>query len=251
MKITFAKNTIMETTTLQRSHMPRGAKPSPRHKLAGAEPYRMVGPTPPNYLYNPNTLSFWGNNQYGDCVTAEEAFAKACNNPEILIPDTVVINWAQRNNFLNGAYLYEVLDKMLTNGFQINGSTYDIGQYTAVDWTNTAVLQNAISVGPVKIGIAADQLDNAYTAGNGQNGWIATGFNADNNEDHCVSLCGFGTLSWLATQFNTPLPAGINGEAPGYALFTWDSIGIIDQPSLLAITHEAWIRNPTTVVNHS
>jgi len=34
----------------------------------------------------------------------------------------------------------------------------------------------------------------------------------------------------------------------GYAMFTWDSIGIIDQPSMLAITHEAWLRNPTTIV---
>ena len=35
---------------------------------------------------------------------------------------------------------------------------------------------------------------------------------------------------------------------PAYALFTWDSIGIIDVPSMLAITGEAWLRNPTTVV---
>jgi hypothetical protein len=32
-------------------------------------------------------------------------------------------------------------------------------------------------------------------------------------------------------------------------LFTWNSIGIIDVPSMLAITQEAWLRNPTTVIN--
>jgi hypothetical protein len=30
-------------------------------------------------------------------------------------------------------------------------------------------------------------------------------------------------------------------------LFTWDSIGIIDVPSMTAVTHEAWLRQPTTV----
>ena len=35
---------------------------------------------------------------------------------------------------------------------------------------------------------------------------------------------------------------------PGYALFTWDSIGIIDVPSMIAITSEAWFRQPTTVI---
>ena len=32
-------------------------------------------------------------------------------------------------------------------------------------------------------------------------------------------------------------------------MFTWNTIGIIDVPSMLAITHEAWLRNPTTVIN--
>jgi hypothetical protein len=30
-------------------------------------------------------------------------------------------------------------------------------------------------------------------------------------------------------------------------MFTWDSIGIVDQRSMIAITHEAWLRDPTTV----
>lgn len=31
-------------------------------------------------------------------------------------------------------------------------------------------------------------------------------------------------------------------------MFTWNSIGIIDTPSMRAITHEAWLRQPTTIV---
>ena len=31
-------------------------------------------------------------------------------------------------------------------------------------------------------------------------------------------------------------------------MFTWDSIGIIDVPSMIAVTHEAWLRQPTTVI---
>lgn len=231
------------------SKMPRGAKPSHRYKLAASVPHKILGATPENYIYIPDTLSFWGNNTYGDCCTAEEAFAKACNRPEIFISEQGVIEWAQTNGFLNGAIISDVLEKMTTNGFQINGSTYNDGQYTSVDWTDDSILQNAISLGPVKIGVAADQLDTAYNNGNKTNGWFAFGFIADTNEDHCVSLCGYGTLTWLAQQFNMQMPNEVNGQDIGYALFTWNSIAIIDKKSMLAITHEAWLRNPTTVIN--
>jgi hypothetical protein len=33
-----------------------------------------------------------------------------------------------------------------------------------------------------------------------------------------------------------------------YAMFTWNSIGIIDEQSMLNMTYEAWIRNPVTIV---
>jgi heme exporter protein D len=135
---------------------------------------------------------------------------------------------------------------MLSSGFQQDEHTFDDGGARSVDWTNAALLQNAIFQGPVKIGVAADQLNNAYTGGNG---WFATGFQADSNEDHCVSLCGYGTMVWLAQQLQVPVLAGIDGTMPGYAMFTWNSIGIIDVPSLVAITHEAWLRLPTTVVH--
>jgi hypothetical protein len=116
-----------------------------------------------------------------------------------------------------------------------------------VDWTNASALNSAISQGPVKIGVAATQLETAWRATNGQTGWFGLGFQNDHAEDHCVSLCGYGTLAWLAGQLKAAVPAGIDGTKPGYAMFTWDSIGIVDQPSMIAITHEAWLRVPTTV----
>src|SRR5690348_206796 len=50
-----------------------GARPTPRHKLAAARPYQITGPTPPQMVRIPAKLSYWLNDQYGDCVTAEEA----------------------------------------------------------------------------------------------------------------------------------------------------------------------------------
>ena len=135
-----------------------------------------------------------------------------------------------------------------SSGFQPgDGNTYGDGPYMSVDWTNAAALQSAIAVGPVKIGVAADQLENAVPDPP-TNGWFATGFQPDSNEDHCVSLCGYGTIAWLAEQLGVSVPDGVDGTQPGYALFTWSSIGIIDVPSLLAICGEAWLRNPVTVI---
>jgi hypothetical protein len=229
--------------------MPRGAVPSPRNRLAAATPHTVVGAAgPPNYLKIPKKISFWGNDVHGDCVTAEEAFAKASHNSEIFISDQEAISWATQHNFLNGAVLIDVLDTMANNGFQQSGHTYDDGGPYSVDWTNAALLDNAISNGPVKIGIGANQLDVVYNAHNRKNGWFAVGFNAESNEDHCVSLCGYGTMAWLAQQLHVQVPAGVDGAKPGYGMFTWDSVGIVDVPSLLAITHEAWLRKPTTII---
>lgn len=249
----------------------RGARPSPRHELAAATPHAIVVTAPPECIYIPHQLSMYGNDVNGCCVTSEEAFAKACYAagtntelrptytspypnvtdlaPEIIITDAEVIAWATAGGFLNGAYLTDVLTAMQSGGFVQGGSIYTDGLRTSVDWTNAAILKNAIYNGPVKIGVAADQLQNVVTAmPTLGNGWFATGFQPDSNLDHCVSLCGYGAISWLAKQLSVDVPSGIDGVKPGYALFTWSTIGIIDVPSLLAICGEAWLRNPTTVV---
>lgn len=226
---------------------PRGARPSPRHILAAAEPHKVVGFTPAQWLVKPSRLSMWLNDIDGDCVTAEEAFAKACHSPEIFITDQTVQTWATANGVLNGADLFQVLQLMQHTGFSQDGNLYNDGPPNSVNWTDEATLRNAIVQGPVKIGVAADQLE-AAVPNPPVNGWIATGFKKDYNEDHCVSLCGFGTMEWLSKQLAGRPPEGVKWSEPAYALFTWDSIGLIDIPSLLAITGEAWLRQPTTIV---
>jgi len=227
--------------------MKRGALPSPRSELAAAIPHTPI-PVPPHHIYLPKKLSYWHNDLHSDCCTAEEAFAKACHHPEIFITDNEVAQWAQAHGWYEGATLIEVLKAMQKTGFQENGDTYDDGTINSVNWTDTATLQSAIFHGPVKLGVAAEQLDKVWQAHGGKSGWVATGFTNDPAEDHCVSLCGYGTISWIAQQLKATLPSGVNGSQMGYAMFTWDSIGIIDVPSMIAISQEAWLRTPTTIV---
>jgi hypothetical protein len=215
--------------------------------LAAATPHTSLVGAPPNFLTIPRQLSSWGNFDHGDCVTAEEAFAKACHQPEILISDQEVIRWAAKHGVLEGAYLHQVMQWMQRDGFHQGEHAFDDGQIYSVDWTNASVLNSAISKGPVKVGVAATQLETAWRTTNGQTGWFGLAFQNDHAEDHCVSLCGYGPLAWLAGQLKVAVPAGTDGTKLGYAMFTWNSIGIVDQRSMIAITHEAWLRDPTTV----
>lgn len=227
--------------------MRRGAIPSPRHELAAAMPHAALPSVPATRLYLPKRLSVWHNDLHGDCVTAEEAFAKACHNPEIFITDSEVKQWATAHGWYEGANLIDVLRAMQTKGFRQKSQTFDDGAPSSVNWTDAAIMRSAIYHGPVKIGIAADQLQEACQANGFKNGWFATGFSRDHNEDHCVSVCGYGPIGWLAKRLKASVPGNVKSK-PGYAVFTWGCIGIIDVRSLLAITHEAWLRTPTTVI---
>lgn len=239
----------------------RGGKPSPASAMAKTPRHSRKPGAPPNFIIPPPaTISAWGNVQYpgvpgyGDCTTAEEAFAKACHNPEIFIADGEVIRWASQHysadgeSFLNGASCYDVLVAMQSDGFHQDNNIYDDGQINTVDYETAATLQSAITEGPVKIAISDDQLTAVWHNNGGRNGWFCTGFGVDHNITHVTSLFGYGTLAWLAQQLKVQLPAGIDGNSPGYAMFTWNSLGIIDHPSMVAITSEAWLRKPTTIV---
>jgi len=237
--------------------MPRGAIPSPRHELCAAMPF-VADPKvelPPSFLMWPNQMSSWNNYVYGDCVSAEEAFAKVCAAPHAFIPEPTVVAWATEYGYLNGATLTSVLTTMRTEGFPLHNETYDDGPYLAVNWTNAALLNGAIfSHGPVKIGVGAEDFQ-TNAAGNvtpGTSGWTMHTYPKGQPEDHCVSLCGYGTLEQLIALFARHKVAvhPVAGMPTGlcYAMFTWNSIGIVDQQSLLNMTYEAWIRNPVTVV---
>ena len=111
--------------------LPRGAIPSPRHELAAARPH-VPDPkisAPPSFLMWPVQMSSWNNYIYGDCVSAEEAFAKATAAPQTFIPEATVVAWATANGYLNGASLTDVMTTMQTDGFPLNNKTYDDGPY--------------------------------------------------------------------------------------------------------------------------
>jgi hypothetical protein len=238
---------------------PRGAIPTPRHKLMAAMPHRVVGTTPSQFIVIPSQLSMWGNGPdplwpvsggSGNCVSAEEAAAKAAfsvmsGGPEVFITDATLYAWCQKNGTLNGAEVLQVVQWMEAGGFVQADETYNDGPVAAVDWTNAALLQNAISIGPVKLGVCGDPLENVVGS---TNGWFGTGFAKTTaaEEDHSVGCWGFGSISWLANQLGVSVPTGIDSTQPGYAIYTWGTIGILDVPSFLNITWEAWLRNPTT-----
>jgi hypothetical protein len=238
--------------------LPRGAIPSPRYELAAAMPH-VPDPhiaVPPSFLMWPVQMSSWNNSKYSDCVSAEEAFAKATAAPQTFIPEVTVVSWASAHGYLNGAVLTDVLRTMQTSGFNFNNKTYDNGPFNAVNWHDPATLNSAIySHGPVKIGVGAEyfQTNPHGMVTPGTSGWAMYNYPQHQPvEDHCVSLCGYGTLAQLVGLFHQH---GVTVHAPPgmpiglcYAMFTWNSIGIVDQQSMLNMTYEAWIRNPVTVI---
>lgn len=236
--------------------LPRGGIPSPRYTLAGATPH-VLDPrilVPSSFLMWPAQMSSWNNYVYGDCVSAEEAFAKATAAPQIFIPEATVVGWASAHGYLNGANNTDVLTTMQTDGFRLNGTTYNDGPYNSVDWTNAAILKSAIfSHGPVKLGVGAEdfQTNPNGLVMPGASGWAMYNYPKNLTQDHSPSLCGYGTLAELIALFKqhnvaVTVPNGMP-TALCYAMFTWNSIGIIDEQSMLSMTYEAWIRNPVTV----
>lgn len=231
--------------------------PTPRDIIEAAPKY--VADTqqalPTSYLVWPSQLSYWDNNVDGDCVTAEEAFAKILVAPYAFLSDGEVISWADQYNFENGANLYDVMTTMQTQGIHFNGGMLYDGSPSTVVWTDPQQLQSAIyNSGPVKMGVAAENFQsNQHPVTPGKDGWALYGYPSGLAEDHCIGLCGYGSLSDLIGLFKSQ---GVNisqsSGMPGgtwYAAFTWNSVGIIDEQSLINMTGEAWVRSPVTTMS--
>ena len=228
---------------------PSGEFPTPNFELAAAQPYKVSGAAPESFLAWPLEISFWGNDKVSNSGWAEEAFAKACAQPKVIIPTALVLLTAQECGSSNFARF------MQTHGFQMDGTAYLDGPFNKVNWTNAAALNGAIAnVGPVKLGVAPAGLTSGPhgQVTPGTSGWVVHDLPTSQPGHHCASLCGYGPLATLLVLFkgygvdvNAPsgMPAGLC-----YAMFTWGSIGIIDHQSLMNITGEAWVRNPTTIL---
>jgi hypothetical protein len=226
---------------------PSGELPTPNSELAAAHPYRASGAAPESFIAWPIAIDFWGNEPAGNSSWAEEAFAKACAEPQVLVPTDVVLFTARECGSSNFAQF------MQTHGFQMNRKAYLDGPFYSVDWTNPTALNSAISnVGPVKIGVNSVNL---ASGSQGEvtpetSGWYS--LPAGQPENHWASLCGYGPLAALVDLFerhgvHVRLPSGMPSGLC-YAVFIRGSIGIIDQQSMMNITGEAWVRNPTTIV---
>ena len=229
----------------------RGAKRTPAHKIASAiangslKIHRVVKATPPQFAMVPKQMSMWLNDVDGDCVTAEEAAAVAeyttAAGTEYFVQDATVLAFCNKYDLLNGADLLSVMQEMESDGFHQGADVIQDGASSVVDFSNESVLQNAISQGPVKIGIDSSALP--AEAGNG-NGWSAFGGMPQQfgNEDHCVDICGYGPTKWLADQLGVQVVSG--APANGYLVYTWDSIGIVDHGWLMSTCGEAYLRGP-------
>ena len=231
---------------------PRGARPTPKHRKDSAPKYQPKKAPPAWFAEIPKTLLDWLNLDYGDCVTAEECWAKAvasvmAGQSELLISDQTCQTWATKNNVLDGADLGQVLDLMAQEGFSQGGQVYGDGPAALVDYTNPTHLQTAICEGPVKLGVVGDPLDAIV---DDSNGWLLQGVPRQdpNNEDHCIGVSGYGSITQLLNKCGKAVPPGVNGSAPGWLCFTWGTMGVIDAPSFQNMTFEAWLRTPTTVL---
>jgi len=232
-----------------------GALPSPRHRLAGALPFRAVRAFPAEWGVVPAKLDIWGNDRYGVCVTSEEAanvaaFTAAREGvPDICLAEETVIDWARKHRYLNGANISEVMDTLQTDGDPIiEGTKYFVGPYRAVDWENRADLCAAIyeSRAAVKIGIASSGLGNAVQ---GRNGWMVLSGRKDRRIDHCVGLCGYGSLQYLCGLCGVPVPAKYTPDLFCYLMFTWGTVGIVSEQAMWAMTGEAWVRLPSSIAD--
>lgn len=233
----------------------RGAIPTPRFALLAATPY-LPKLAPAEFAGLATELSYWLNDQEGNCVSAEEAEAKGawsagyCNLPDLFIPDSVLNAWVNKYGFANGAMLTDVMDVMQRDGFTVNGTNYKDGPPKGVDYSDLLTLKSAISEGPVKIAIDAGALPSG--AGS-QNGWYSFGGARYPNTDHCVGLRAYGTAAFCfaaigkALNISVPVPSGVDPAKPDcLILYTWKTYGVVDHPWLMGTCTEAWFRDPTT-----
>jgi hypothetical protein len=241
---------------IDNTKLPRGANPTPLHKILHA--LRMgtavlhtppARAPPPQVIVVPPTLSMLGNDRYGDCVSAGaafkiEAYSVQAGLSELVVSDQTVVSWASAHGVLNGADLLSVFQWIQKDGMKAgDGKVYTCGVPAAVDWTNETTLQNAIAQGPLGIAISASVLPSG--AGN-KSGWYVFGNKGGiNSTDHCVVICGYGKLADLAKALGISVPSGQDPNKVCYLVYTWSTIGIVDHDWIMGTVPECWLSTPT------
>jgi PKD repeat protein len=228
-----------------------GAKPTPPAQIAEAirtgkaTIHRKIA-APASVIYVPKRLSYWGNNQYGDCVTAESVFSMAAYSTyiglpkQIFITDSATIAWARSHGWLEGAFLLDVIQDMQKDGIKDeDGILRKAGTPSAVNYNDEGTLKSAIAQGPVSIAINASALPSG--AGN-KSGWYVFG-GGGHGSNHDVSIFGYGATADLFKALNVTAPS--NAPAIGYYVYTWSTIGVTDYRWVANTVEEAWVRNPT------
>lgn len=230
-----------------------GAKPTPPEKVAAAiragkaTIHRAVA-APPSVIYVPKRLSYWGNNQYGCCVTSESVFSMAAYSTyiglpkQIFITDAATIAWARAHDWLNGAFLLDVIQDMQKDGIKDeDGILRKAGTPSVVNYSDEESLKSAIAQGPVSVAINASALSSG--AGN-KSGWYNFGGGAQGS-NHDVSIFCYGPTADLFKALNVATPS--NAPAMGYYCYTWSTIGVVDFRWISNTVEEGWVRNPTVI----
>lgn len=212
--------------------------------------YHSVEVAPTQIITIPKRISYWGNNQFGICVTSEMCYAFADYSTfvgvdEVFVTEATCISWATQHGVRDGADLLQVIQMMQRDGIKDeSGTLRKCGTPSTVDYSSESLLQNAIAVGPVSIAIDANALPSG--AGN-KSGWIALSGSRHPNTDHCVSLCGYGKLKDLCDALGISVPSGVDPNKVCYLLFTWNTIGIVSHEWIMGTCVEAWLRTPTII----
>ena len=225
-----------------------GLIPTPPEKLAQVERFQAESRAeiPLAVAFYPK-LQMWGNNQYGDCVSAQEAFAKACCG--VQLTDDELIAWAGQHNLLNGANLTDVMDLLKSSPFSVGSHNYGDGPYQSVDFTNEDAVVAAIAQNKAPLNIAIDHTALSSDAGN-QMAWSSVNVQGKyTNYDHCVAIAGYGPAKILYPLYGGQVPAGMDPEKRVFPLFTWSTIGLVDLSFFQAATSEMYVRNPTTTTD--
>lgn len=226
----------------------RGARPSPRHKLSAATAFTMLKAPPAQFGVIPTRNSMKGNDQYGDCVTAEWAQAIAvyslmCGLPQRFVTDQQTIAWAKSHGYADGANLTDVMDSAAKDFLGDDASDKNLcGAYTSVDYSNADLMNAATVVGPINLAIDANALPSG--AGN-QMGWYALKKGTFPNTDHCVHYSAYGRADYIYDLMKVSLPSAISPSTIGRAIYTWQTYGFVTDEWGMGTIAESWSRHPT------